>query len=508
MSDYVRASAERRPEALALAVDAQQVTWSELDAHVDALASGFASLGLVAGHRVAFSMMNSIEAAVVYFAAVRGGFVAVPVSPGLTSDEVAQILGETKPRAIVADPAGIELIRATEVDSDLIAAGVLPEAGELTFDELTARGSGSAPPSPPDPESLALVSYTADASGRLRGAMLTHRALIANIEQVARLDTELISPDDRVLCVLPLFHIFALNAILGQAARQGAGVILVRQFDPEATLRVLVDRQITVVPVAPPVIAAWAGRDDLVEPFASVRSVVSGAAVLDPDLQVEFELTAGVAVEQGYGMTEAAPVVASTVGLNRPDGPPQRGFVGRGLPGVEIRSVEGGVESEAEDAGELWIRGENLFSGYWPDASDGPDADGWYHSGDIGFVDEAGQVVVIERATEVVRVSGFAVFPFEVEEVLGDVEGVLAAAVVGVPDPTSGEAVRAFVVPRTEDDRETVSDAVIAAARSRLAAYKVPTQVVVVDHLPYSTSGKVEKGRLRAMARSDVLGFS
>lgn len=508
VSDYVRSSAERHPDALALATGERRVTWGELNAQVDEVASGLASLGLVAGHRVAFSMLNSVEAAVIYFATLRGGFVAVPINPALSSSQLAQIVDETKPRVVVADAVAIERLRPVAGEAAVVAVGAMPESGEPTLEELVARASGAVPPSPPDPETLALVSFTADSSGRLRGAMLSHRALIANIEQVAELEGNLIARDDRVLCVLPLFHIFGLNAIVGQAARQGAGVFLVRQFDPEAVLRLIADEQITVVPVAPPVIAAWAGREGLADYFASVRTVVSGAAVLDPDLQVEFELSAGVAVAQGYGMTEAAPVVASSVGLNRPDGPPQRGAVGKALPGIEIRSVEGGVESEADDAGELWIRGDNLFDGYWPDAADGPDADGWYHSGDIGFVDEAGNVVVIERATEVVRVSGFKVFPFEVEEVLGDVEGVAAAAVVGVPDADSGEAVRAFVVPAGDGDREGLTAAVLETARERLAPYKVPTQIVVVDNLPYSTSGKVEKGRLRAMARSDVLGLS
>lgn len=508
VSDYVRTSAARHPDALALAAGDRRVSWAELDSKVDAMASGLASLGLVAGHRVAFAMLNSIEAAVVYFATVRGGFVAVPINPALPSAHIAQILDETKPRVVVGDALGVDRLRPAADEATVVAIGVQPEAGEITDEELLARASGAVPPSPPDPQTLALVSYTADSSGRLRGAMLTHRALIANVEQVAELEGELIAPEDRVLCVLPLFHIFALNAIIGQAARQGAGVILVDQFDAEAVLQLIADEQITVVPVAPPVIAAWAGRESLSESFASVRTVVSGAAVLDPDLQVEFEVSAGVAVEQGYGMTEAAPVVASTVGLNRPDGPPQRGAVGLALPGIEVRSVEGGVESEADDAGELWIRGDNLFAGYWPDGTDGPDPDGWYHSGDVGFVDEAGQVVVIERATEVVRVRGFKVFSFEVEEVLNDVDGVVAAAVVGVPDAESGEAVRAFVVPEPTAETAEVQAEMLRVARQRLAAYKVPTQIVIVEDLPYSTSGKVEKGRLRAMARSDVLGLS
>lgn len=508
VSDYVRSSAARYPDAPALIADDRRLTWAELDARVDEFASGLASLGLVAGHRVAFALLNSLEAAITYFATVRGGYVAVPINPALTQAQLQQIVDETKPRVVFADLSSVDRLRPVIGDAAFVVVGALPETGELTLDELIGRASGSVPPSPPDPESLALVSYTANSSGRLRGAMLTHRALIANIEQVGALEVPLIDADDRVLCVLPLYHIFALNAIIGQAARQGAAVYLVRRFDPESALQLIAGEQITVVPLAPPVIAAWAGREDLADAFASVRTVVSGAAVLDPDLQVEFELSAGVAVEQGYGMTEAAPVVATTVGLNRPDGPPQRGAVGRALPGIEIRSVEGGVESESDDAGELWFRGDNLFSGYWPDGSDGPDAEGWYHSGDVGFVDEAGNVVVIERATEVVRVSGFKVFSFEVEEVLGDVDGVAAAAVVGVPDEATGEAVRAFIVPADGADPVALRTAVLQAAQERLAPYKVPAEIVVVENLPYSTSGKVEKGRLRAMARSDVLGFS
>jgi long-chain acyl-CoA synthetase len=284
---------------------------------------------------------------------------------------------------------------------------------------------------------------------------------------------------------------------------------MVDGFDPAGLLDTIAAEGVTNLPLAPPVVAAWAGRDDLREKLAGVSLVLSGASTLDPELAASFFESSGHHVEQGYGLTETAPVIATTLGSPRgPNGAPKPGSVGRPLPGIEVRVVDSsGHDAAPGDPAELWVRGDNVFSGYWPDGVDGPHEDGWYPTGDIGIVDGDGDLTLVDRLRELVIVSGFNVYPFEVEDVISEVDGVVEVAVVGTPDEETGEAVLAFVVPAEGVDHETISAAVQEHCAGRLARFKQPARVVVVTGLPHSATGKVAKGRLRALARSDDLGL-
>jgi long-chain acyl-CoA synthetase len=291
---------------------------------------------------------------------------------------------------------------------------------------------------------------------------------------------------------------------------------MVDGFDPSGLLDLIVAEGVTNLPVAPPIVAAWAGRDDLRDKLAGVSLVLSGASPLDSDLARTFYESSGRYVEQGYGLTETAPVIATTIGsARRPDGGPKPGSVGRPLPGIELRVVDSrGEEPAPGDPAEIWVRGENVFSGYWPDGADGPREDGWYATGDLGLIDADGDLTIVDRLRELIIVSGFNVYPSEVEDVIAEVDGVAEVAVVGTPDEETGEAVMAFIVPR-----DVVAGADVAAVETelrervaehcgeRLARFKQPTRIVVVSGLPHSATGKVAKGRLRALARSDALGL-
>jgi long-chain acyl-CoA synthetase len=210
-----------------------------------------------------------------------------------------------------------------------------------------------------------------------------------------------------------------------------------------------------------------------------------------------------VPVHQGYGLTEAAPIVTTT--LQSGDAAP--GSVGAALPGIEVRLVdEAGQEVTGEDPGEISLRGDNLFSGYWPDGTDGPDADGWWATGDVGFMDGAGDLTLVDRVRDLVIVSGFNVYPTEVEEALREVAGVADVAVVGTPDEETGEAVVAYVVP-TGADSETLVERLQEHAAARLARFKLPARIEVVPELPQTATGKVQKGRLRSRERRRTTGL-
>ena len=254
--------------------------------------------------------------------------------------------------------------------------------------------------------------------------MLTHRALVANLEQVATVEPPMIHSDDVVLGVLPLFHVYGLNAVLGGVLRHRAKLVLAERFDPEGTLDLIEDEACSVVPVAPPVFAHWRDVDALEERLGPVRLVLSGSAPLAADVIDEFTDRTGIPVHQGYGLTEAAPVVTTTLRSEKPE----PGSVGSPLDGIELRLVDDDrvplSGADLSDPGEIEIRGANLFSGYWPDGADGPDDDGWWPTGDVGVLDGAGDLHLVDRVKDLVIVSGFNVYPTEVEAVLLEVPGV------------------------------------------------------------------------------------
>ncbi|MEP7090327.1 MAG: AMP-binding protein, partial [Nocardioidaceae bacterium] len=268
---------------------------------------------------------------------------------------------------------------------------------------------------------------------------------------------------------------------------------------------------VTVLPVAPPVFAYWQAVHDLGERLSGVRLVLSGSAPLSRELVEGFTARTGLVVHQGYGLTEASPAVTSTLcSTGSASESLKAGSVGAALPGIEIRLVdEAGHPPEGEDGGEIQLRGANLFSGYWPEGADGPDADGWWATGDVGFLDAAGNLFLVDRLKELVIVSGFNVYPTEVEDVVTEVDGVAEAAVIGTPHPRTGEAVVAYVTATrgTSYDAEELADRVRQHCALRLARFKQPTEVRVVDELPHTVTGKVAKGRLRADRRHGTAGL-
>lgn len=251
------------------------------------------------------------------------------------------------------------------------------------------------------------------------------------------------------------------------------------RFDPHETLGLIDDEACSVLPVAPPVFAYWEDEPDLAEHLGPVRVVLSGSAPLSGEVVDRFTARTGIPVHQGYGLTEASPVVTSTLCSTAP----KAGSVGAALPGVGIRLVdETGRAPEGEDAGEILVRGDNLFSGYWPDGSGGPDDEGWWATGDVGFLDEDGDLFLVDRLKELVIVSGFNVYPSEVEDVVAEVPGVVDVGVIGVEDPLTGEAVVAYV--RADGvDPDELTAAVSEHCARRLARFKQPSRVEVVAEL-------------------------
>jgi long-chain acyl-CoA synthetase len=515
LAALVRAAARRSPQAPAVVAGEERLTWSELDAAVDRAAAGYAALGLTPGDRVAVQLPNGVAWLRAALGALRAGLVVVPVNTAYTDPELEYVLADSGAALLVAaaDRGPVADVR--------VCAG--PPEGE-----------GPAPEVAEDPAAPAFLAYTSGTTGRPRGAILTSAALRANQEQCLAMTPPPVRPDDRVLLVLPLFHVYGLNAGFGLVAATGACAVLQETFDPRTSLALMAEEQVTAVPGAPPMYQAWlavadaAGSDAVLRRgFAAVRMASSGAAPLPEEVWTAMRERAAVTVWEGYGLTEASPVVASTLATGRA----KPNCIGGPLPGMELvlrdtaathrlpeedgteasrgsadeRTVEdetvagaaGGDEDLEEGPGEIWVRGANLFSGYWPDGAEGPDADGWLGTGDLAYRDADGDLHLVDRRSDLILVSGFNVYPAEVERVLDAHPAVAESAVIGVPDSRTGSAVRAVVVraPGTEVSIEDLQE----YAAASLARYKVPTSVHFLPSLPHSLTGKVSRARLREL---------
>jgi long-chain acyl-CoA synthetase len=486
-----------RADGPALVSQGETTTYGELRSQVAGIRGALVARGVAPGDRVAIVAANNPLFVAAYLAVLGVGGVAVPLNPLSPPPELARELGVVGARFALVDDTGASAFggeaAARPAGLEVVAIGELV-GGEPAA--LVERAD----------DDLAVLLFTSGTAGLPRAAMLTHGNLRANIDQIrATTESGAVDPaagpataDDVALGVIPLFHIFGLNAVLGLALTVGATVVLVERFDPPAALALLAEHGITVVSGVPTMWRAWADLPPPdsggANPMASVRLGVSGAAALDPELRRAIAARYGVVLAEGYGLTEASPVVTSGVGREAPDG-----SIGLPLPGVLVRLIDRfGEDALVGDPGEVWVKGPNVFTGYWDDAEATRAAlteDGWLRTGDLAVVDDDGFLWLVDRAKDLIIVSGFNVVPAEVEAVLMGHPDVSEAAVVSVPDARSGEAVKAFVVPVAGAHVDEA--AIVDHAARHLARYKCPSIVTVVDELPHGVTGKLLRRQLR-----------
>ena len=503
IGEQLRATATRLPDKAALLFQGQSITYGQLDERVDRAAAGLRSLGLEPGDRVALMVGNSPHFVEAFYGALRAGLVVVPLNVGFTADEVAGILADSGARAIVvSEPfAGVlQGVRETlpALEETIVAGASSPPSGARTWRQLLAvtrddpaRTEGGGPV---EDDALALLQYTSGTTGMPKGAMLTHANLLANQRQMERTRLR-VEEGDVVLCVLPLFHIYALNVAMAFTLARGATLLIVERFDPLSTLADIATHRASIIIGAPPMYIAWLntpGVDD--QDLASVRFAISGAAPLPRQVLNRWRGELDIPIWEGYGLTETAPVLTS-VAMGQDVVP---GSVGLPLPDVELRIVDDkGAPVPEGDPGEVLVRGPNVFAGYWNDGQatkEVLDADGWFATGDIGYLD-AGHLYLVDRKRDLIIVSGFNVYPREVEEVLYRHPKVAEAAVVGAPHPYTGETVKAVVV--LIGGEESTAEEIIDFCRRSLARFKAPEIVEFADALPHNKSGKLLRRELR-----------
>ncbi|HEX2073443.1 MAG TPA: AMP-binding protein [Geodermatophilus sp.] len=493
--------------ALVDAATGETISFAELLAQADAGAAGLASDGLRPGDVVGLMSHNQPRYAVAVHAVLRAGGVISPLNPALTAGEIGKQLGHSRARAlIVAEPfveKAYEAIAGTGIDRVYVLGD---HSLGRPFSDL-ARGTGTLPALDLDPASaLAVLPYSSGTTGLSKGVMLTHRNLVANLEQM-RVGWRM-TEDDVVCGVLPFFHIYGFTIILNSALMSGTTIVTMPRFDLRGFLEVVQQHRVTRGHFAPPLVLALATAPEVDEyDLSSLRRAVSGAAPLDEELAARAEARTGCVIRQGYGMTEASPGTHLVYDDDFSTTPP--GSVGKLVPGTEARLVDPatGEDVAAGETGELLVRGPQVMLGYLdnPGATAETITDGWLHTGDIARADENGDFYIVDRLKELIKYKGYQVAPAELEAVLLTHPDVLDAAVIAVPDAAAGEVPKAFVVTRRELD----PDVLVAFVAERVAPYKKLRALEFIAEIPKSPAGKILRRVLKARdaaARSAIAG--
>ena len=463
---------ERDPEAPVLHTDATGwISAGELDGRTRTVAGRLHRAGVRPGDRVVISAASSAGLVVAHVAALRLGAVVVPLNTAYRRREVAHVVGDSEPAAIVCDDAERAGWAAEASGGDLVVAGPEVDLPDGEPSELDAS----------EAEDPALIGYTSGTTGAPKGAVLSHGNMLASAEavRIAWRWTE----RDRLLLCLPLFHVHGLCVGLQGTLAAGGSAVLQPRFDADLLLDALAAHDATMFFGVPTMYHRLADSPRVGE-LRALWLCVAGSAALPAELFERLERAGGQRVLERYGMTETLMNVS-----NPHDGERRPGSVGFPLPGCEVR-LEGG------DEGEILLRGANVFSGYWgsPEATPAAcDEDGWFRSGDLAARDPDGYLRILGRSKELIITGGYNVYPREVEEVLAEHPQVREVAVVGLPSDEWGESVAAFVVPR---EGRLDEDALLAHAADQLASYKRPRTIQTVAELPRNALGKVMKHEL------------
>jgi long-chain acyl-CoA synthetase len=486
------------PSRPALITAGEVTSYGDLQQQVAALRGGLADIGIAPGDRVAIAMASNWYFVVAYYAIVGVGAIAVPVNPQSPTAELERELFSVQPRAAFVGPTAQAAFDGVDRGRCGISTVLVPEgvtlANSRSIEDLLV--ASPVPLSERQPEDIAALLFTSGTAGAPKAAKLSHGNLTSVLDSLQAVPAQALHSHDIILGVLPLFHIFGLHMVLTMAAKASACVVLIQRFDPLTSLESIRNHRITVVAGVPPMYEAWSRLPMEHAPdnsFATVRIAVSGASKLDNAIEHEFLERFGVRISEGYGLTEtcAAATVASFDA-------PRTGTIGVPIPNVQVRLVDtSGTDVPAGDAGEIWIKGPGVFTGYWHDEEATNRAlapGGWLRTGDLAVIDDDGYLTIVDRAKDLIIVSGFNVYPAEVEEVLALHPGIQEATVVGVAHPHTGESVKAFVVPKP--DRTLDEDEIIAFCGQHLARYKCPSKVLLVASIPRSVTGKVMRREL------------
>ncbi len=462
-------------------------TYAELDDLTARVAGLLAEAGVAVGDRVGVMLPNVPEFAVTYYGTLRAGAVVVPMNPLLKAREVAHYLGNS----------GAKLIFATPTAADEVRAGAPADCQVIVVDQTFAGRLTAATPLAEVPErgsdDTAVILYTSGTTGLPKGAELTHSNLMSNAELLWT-DLVAMTSQDVVFGGLPLFHVFGQTCGLNATMLCGASIVLLPRFDAATAQGLILEQGITIIVAVPTMFTALAEGDSIVAP--ALRVAASGGAALPVEVLARFEARWNCTVLEGYGLSETSPCAT----FNHMGRPRKVGSVGEAVYGVDVCIFgEDGVELPIGEVGEIAVRGKNVMKGYW----NAPEAtakairpDGWFLTGDLGREDEDGYFFIVDRKKDLIIRGGYNVYPRELEEVFYEHPDVIEVAVIGIPHSTHGEEVGAAVVLR--EGSTTTADDLRTYLRERVAAYKYPRAVWLLDALPKGPTGKILKRMIAA----------
>ncbi|GAA2852428.1 long-chain fatty acid--CoA ligase [Pseudonocardia halophobica] len=476
------ATAREHGDRTAVKLDEYVLTYRQLHEAAAAVAGDLKERGINPGDRVGLVLPNVPAYPVLFYGALLAGAVVVPMNPLLKAREVEYYLGDS----------GMSLVYGWDGSGD-----VVPEAAKAVgIPGIVVPATGPAElGGTPAPEAVeradsdtAVILYTSGTTGQPKGAELTHHNLDSNARTTVETLIE-ISADDVIMGCLPLFHVFGLTCGLNAAVVAGSTLTLIPRFDPSKALQVVARDKVTVFEGVPTMYAAMLHSPDAANAdMSSLRTCITGGSAMPVEILRNFESTFGCEVFEGYGLSETAPVAS----FNQPGRPRKPGTIGFPVRGCEMRVVDDeGRDVPDGEPGEIAIRGENVMKGYWnrPEATEAAIPDGWFRSGDIATRDADGYYTIVDRKKDLIIRGGYNVYPREVEETLYEHPAVAEAAVVGIKHAELGEEIGAAVAlkPGEEADPEELKNFV----RDRLAAYKYPRAVWLVDALPKGPTGKI-----------------
>jgi malonyl-CoA/methylmalonyl-CoA synthetase len=494
-------TASRRPGKPAVIFEGTSHSYSAFDRQVGRYAAMLQAEGIGKGARVAVQLTKRMEFLYLHLAALSVGAITLPLNPEYREGEVGYFLSDSGSSLFVTDEerfrraagafGNLRGVRALLVDGAVVdGAGSLP-------DRLACAPSRFQRTYPTGGDDVAMICYTSGTTGRSKGAMITHRNLVENMLALSQAWEW--TEKDVLLHVLPLFHVHGLNVAAHGSLYAGSTIVMHGKFEPRRAWEALEKERCTLLMAVPTIyqrlLGEW-GKLERKPGLRGMRVFISGSAPLADNLFHRFEKETGFRILERYGMTETGMITSN------PIDPAHRvaKSVGGPLPGVRIRVVGGdGEDVRMGEVGEVWIRGDNVFRGYWgmPEKTRESFVEGWFRSGDLGYRDpnDGGRLYLVGRAKELIISGGYNVYPKEVENVIESHEAVKESAVVGLPDEEFGEKVAAAVV--LEDGRGFVAPEVLAAhCKERLAIYKCPREIAVVPELPRNAMGKVLKNRI------------
>ncbi|MEI5906475.1 fatty acid--CoA ligase family protein [Bacillus spongiae] len=485
----------------------QATTYGELNASVNKFANGLEQLGVQKGDHIALVLGNSPHFIISMYAAMRIGATVIPVNPIYTPDEIGYILNNGDVKVVIMLDLLLPLAEkmhhllpkvehfvvcssGQKEDEDLSKLSV---SGKLkAFTNLIQTGHPAYEGPDLREEDVAVILYTSGTTGKPKGAMLTHKNLYTNARDVG--EYLKMTQEDRVVTTLPMFHVFCLTVVLNAPLTRGATLLIVPKFSPAEVFRMAKKYDATVFAGVPTMYNfLFQYEDGNPDDLSSLRLCISGGSSMPVALLKNFEKKFNVAVSEGYGLSEASPVTC----FNPLDRPRKPGSIGTNVLNIENKIVnELGEELPVGEVGELICRGPNIMKGYYkmPEETAATIKDGWLYTGDIATMDDEGYFYIVDRKKDMIIVGGYNVYPREIEEILYAHEGIIEAAVFGVPDPDFGEAIRCFVVKKNHDLTEAD---VMNYCKEHLAKYKLPSSIDFIDELPKNTTGKILRRALK-----------